>query len=177
MNTTDSHNPACILEQIMAHPAISMHGPEHHAIVPGAIIVAFRNFGYCCPDGAIDEALQRATEVPRGWCGSYGACGAAVGVGIAISVCTGATPLTGRPRSLALGATSFALARMLDGQPRCCKRAARLAVTATVDYLREHFEIQLPCRGKTVCIYVPRNQDCSRTLCPYYNYDTKLSRT
>jgi len=177
LNTTDSNDPACILEQIIAHPAISMHGPEHHAIVPGVIIAAARNAGYRCPAGAIDEALQRAIEVPGGWCGFYGACGAAVGVGIAVSVWIGATPLTGRPRSLALGATSFALARMLDGQPRCCKRATRLAVTAAVDYLREHFEIQLPCRGKTVCTYVTRNQECPRTLCPYYNYDTELTRT
>jgi hypothetical protein len=146
LDTTDSKDPVCILEQIMAHPAIPMHGPEHHSIVPG------------------------------GWCGSYGACGAAVGVGIAVSVLTGATPLTGGPRLLALGATSFVLARMLDGQPRCCKRASRLAVAAAVDYLREHLEIQLPCTRKTICTYVPRNEECLRTLCPYYDSDTELSR-
>lgn len=177
LDTTDSKDPVCILEQIMAHPAIPMHGPEHHSIVPGAIIAAVRNAGYWCPDGAIDEALQRATAVPGGWCGSYGACGAPVGVGIAVSVLTGATPLTGGPRLLALGATSFVLARMLDGQPRCCKRATRLAVAAAVDYLREHLEIQLPCTRKNICTYVPRNQECPRTLCPYYDSDTELSRT
>lgn len=73
LDTTDSKDPVCILEQIMAHPAIPMHGPEHHSIVPGAIIAAVRNAGYRCPDGAIDEALQRATAVARGmvrvlWC-------------------------------------------------------------------------------------------------------------
>jgi hypothetical protein len=115
--------------------------------------------------------------VPGGWCGSHGACGAAVGVGIAVSVLTDSTPLTGVPRSMALGATSFALARMLDGQPRCCKRAARLAVAAAVDYLREHLEIQLPRTRKTICTYVTRNHDCPRTLRPYYDSDTELSRT
>jgi hypothetical protein len=173
----DSKDPVYILEHIMAHPAISMHGPEHHAIVPGAIIAAVRNAGYRYPDGAINEALERAIEVPGGWCGSCGTCGAAVGVGIAVSVLTDATPLTGQPRLMALGATSFALARMLDGQPRCCKRATRLAVAAAVDYLREHLEIQLPRTRKTICTYVTRNQECPRTLCPYYDYDTELSRT
>ena len=39
--------------------------------------------------------------VPGGWCGSHGACGAGVGVGIAISALTEATPLTGKTRALA----------------------------------------------------------------------------
>ena len=65
-----------------------MHGPEHHAIVPGAIIAAVRNTGYPVPEGAIEKALERASKVPGGWCGLYGDCGAAVGVGIAVSVLT-----------------------------------------------------------------------------------------
>ena len=49
LDTTDSKDPVCILEQIMAHHAIPIHGPEHHSIVPGAIIAAVRNAGYRCP--------------------------------------------------------------------------------------------------------------------------------
>lgn len=93
--TTRSNDPAQVLEQVMAHPAVPMHGPEHHSIVPGAIIAAVRNAGYPVPDGAIDKALERAGKVPGGWCGFYGDCGAAVGVGISVSVLTNATPLTG----------------------------------------------------------------------------------
>jgi len=131
--------------------------------------------------GARIELLMRFyREHPRyreDGAGSYGVCGAVVGVGIAVSVLTDATPLTGGQRSLALGATSFALARMLDSRPRCCNRAKRLAVSATVDYLREHVEIGLPCTRQIICKYVPRNQECPRTLCPYYDSDTELSRT
>lgn len=177
LDTTNSNDPACILEQVMAHSAVPMHGPEHHSIVPGVIITAARNAGYRCPDGAIDNALQRAIKVPAGWCGSYGVCGAAVGVGIAVSILTSATPLTGGPRSLALGATSFTLARMLDEQPRCCKRAARLAVAAAVDYLAEHLGIQLPATRKTICTYISQNEECPRTRCPYYDSDAELSET
>ncbi len=38
--TTRTTDPAATLEQVMAHPAVPMHGPEHHTMVPGAIITA-----------------------------------------------------------------------------------------------------------------------------------------
>ena len=80
------------------------------------------------PEGAIDKVLERASKVPGGWCGLYGDCGAAVGIGIAVSVLTNATLLTGKERGLALGATALALSKLLDDQPRCCKRSSRIAV-------------------------------------------------
>ena len=91
--TTTSCDPAAILEQVMALTGLPMHGPEHHAIVPGVIIAAARNAGVPVPDRALEMALERAGKVPGGWCGYYGVCGAAVGVGIAVSVLSGATPV------------------------------------------------------------------------------------
>jgi hypothetical protein len=127
-----------------------------------------RNTGYPVPEGAIEKAIERASKVPGGWCGLYGDCGAAVGIGIAVSVLTNATPLTGKERSLALGATSFAMARMLDGQSRCCKRASRVAVEAAVEYLRDKLEINLVQGKKISCAYTVRNQQCAKQECPYY---------
>jgi hypothetical protein len=166
---TKSTDPAAILEQVLAHPSVPMHGPEHHVIVPGAIVAAVRNSGYPLPEGAIDKALERAAKVPGGWCGLYGDCGAAVGAGIAVSVITGATPLTGKQRTLALAATSQALSRMLDEQPRCCKRASRIAIQSTVDFLRERLGINLPLAKKVICTYPLRNLECAREKCPYYD--------
>ncbi len=163
--TTD---PAAILERVMSHPAVPMHGPEHHAIVPAAIIAAVRNSGYPLPEGSVEKAIERASKVPGGWCGLYGDCGAAVGSGIALSVITGATPLTGKPRTLALAATSQALSRMLDDQPRCCKRASRIAIQSSVEFLREHLEINLLQSDKTRCVYSLRNQQCAKEQCPFY---------
>ena len=40
LSNTQSKDPAAIIEQVMSHPAVPMHGPEHHVIVPGAIIAA-----------------------------------------------------------------------------------------------------------------------------------------
>ena len=149
---TKSTDPAEIIEQVMAHPSVPMHGPEHHAIVPSAIIAAVRNTGYPVPAGAIEKAIERASKVPGGWCGLYGDCGAAVGVGIAVSILTNATPLTGKERTLALGGTSFALSRMLDSQSRCCKRASRTAVDAAVDYLNDKLGIRLEKSKGVSCI-------------------------
>lgn len=173
--TTGSANPSVVAEQVMAHPSVPMHGPEHHSIVPGAIVTAVRNAGYPVKEGCIEKTLERARKVPGGWCGFYGDCGAAVGVGIAVSVLTGATPLTGKERSLAMAATSFTLSRLLDDQPRCCKRATRVAVAAAVDFLRDHLGIILPRAEKVRCIYVPLNPQCAREKCPFYDDPLKQS--
>jgi LSD1 subclass zinc finger protein len=167
--STKTTDPLAIIEQVMSHPSVPMHGPEHHLIVPGAIVAAVRNSGYPLPDGAIEKALERASKVPGGWCGLYGDCGAAVGVGIAVSVITGATPLTGKQRTQALGATSFALSRMLDDQPRCCKRASRIAVTVGIEYLRDRLNITLPRNSPAKCSYVSRNKECPRQACPFFS--------
>lgn len=86
-----------------------------------------------------------------------------------MSVLTGATPLKGGPRSLALATTSFALARMLDDQPRRCKRASRVAVAAAVDFLAERLDIHLPAPGRVTCVYSPRNAQCAHDLCPFFD--------
>jgi hypothetical protein len=157
-----STNPAEILEQVMAHPSVPMHGPEHHVIVPAVIIAAIRNAGYPVPEGAIDKALERASKVPGGWCGLYGDCGAAVGIGIAVSVLTNATPLTGKERGLALGATALALSKLLDDQPRCCKRSSRIAVEAAVNYLEDKLGIKLGQSKLIPYAYTIRNQQCAK---------------
>ncbi len=165
--TTD---PAAILEQVMSHPSVPMHGPEHHVIVPAAIVAAVRNSGYPLPKDAVDKAIERASKVPGGWCGTYGDCGAAVGAGIAVSVITGATPLMGKPRTLAMAATNQALSRMLDEQPRCCKRASRIAIQSTVEFLRENLGINLLQADKVRCTYSLKNQECARERCPFYDF-------
>jgi len=113
--------------------------------------------------------LKGPVKYQGGWCGLYGDCGAAVGVGIAVSVLTNATPLTGKERALAMGATSFALSRMLDDQPHCCKRASRVAVEAAIEYLLDKLGINLVQGKKISCAYTVRNQQCAKTECPYYN--------
>jgi hypothetical protein len=165
LEDADSVDPIVLLERAMAHPSVAMHGPEHHAIVPAAIVAAAANAGYPVAEGAQARAIERGRKIPGGWCGSHGACGAAIGAGIAVSVITGATPLRSRERSLALAATAFALSRMLDDQPRCCKHASRVAVQATVEFLRERLRIALPVSAPGPCAYTDRNAQCPGRAC------------
>lgn len=170
-NSTKSTDPGEILESIMSHPSVPMHGPEHHAMVPATIVAAVKNAGYEVPVGAINKAIERGAKVPGGWCGYYGACGAAVGVGIAVSVLTEATPLTGKPRSLAIEATSYALNKIADGYPRCCKRSSRLALEAAVEFLHARMDIDLNMTQATPCTYPHRNRECPKDNCPYFTSD------
>ncbi|OGO00541.1 MAG: hypothetical protein A2Y90_04615, partial [Chloroflexi bacterium RBG_13_52_12] len=157
-----------ILEKVMSHPSVPMHGPEHHAMVPAIIVAAVKNAGYPVPENAVEKALERGSKVPGGWCGFYGACGAGIGVGIAVSVLTGATPLTGKTRGLANEVTAFALGRMVDGGARCCKRASRRALELAVEFLKTRMDIKLDTNQAIKCRYVPRNQECIREACPYF---------
>lgn len=169
LNTTTSADPIEILEKVMSHPSVPMHGPEHHAVVPAIIVAAVKNAGYPVPEGAVEKAIERGSKVPGGWCGSHGVCGAAIGVGTAISVLTGATPITGKSRSLANEATTLALGKMLDGGPRCCKRASRKALEAAVEFLKTKMDINLKNSSNVKCSYIQRNRECIREVCLYYD--------
>jgi hypothetical protein len=171
LSKTTSTDPVEILEKVMAHPAVPMHGPEHHAMVPAIIVAAVKNTGYPVPEGGVEKALERGSKVPGGWCGFYGACGAAIGVGTAMSVLTGATPLTGGTRTLANEATAYALNKMIDGGARCCKRASRKALEAAIEFLKTRMGINLKTRQEIKCQYVRRNGECLREACPYYSND------
>jgi len=167
--STKTTDPAEILEKVMSHPSVPMHGPEHRVLVAAAMVAAIRNSGYPLPEGALEKAIERACKVPGGWCGLCGDDGAAVATGIAVSVITGATPLTGKPRTMAMAATSQAMTRMLDEQPRCCKRASRTAIKSAVEFLREQLGINLTQADKPRCTYSLRNQQCAKRQCPYYD--------
>jgi len=42
LSTTTLTDPSAILEKVMAHPSVPMHGPEHHAMVPAIIVAAVK---------------------------------------------------------------------------------------------------------------------------------------
>jgi hypothetical protein len=169
LSKTTSADPIEILEKVIAHPAVPMHGPEHHAMVPAILLTAVKNTGYPVPEGAVEKAIERGSKVPGGWCGFYGVCGAAIGVGTAVSVLTGATPLTGKTRALANEATAYALSKMIDGGARCCKRASRKALEAAAEFLKTRMDIQFETNDKIKCKYVRRNKECIKEACTYFD--------
>jgi hypothetical protein len=120
------------------------------------------------PEGAVEKAIERGLKLPGGWCGSHGACGGGVGVGIAVSVLTEATPLKGSPRSLANAATAYALGKIVDNGPRCCKRMVRRGLEAAVEFLGEKMNIKLESGKVSKCRFVSRNKECIKQDCPYF---------
>ena len=90
--------PVEIAERLMDCESVAMHCPEHHFIVPAALLTATR-LAQGAPREALEKdlslAAQRASKVAGGFCGSWGCCGAAVGCGIFAAVLTGAL-LSGR---------------------------------------------------------------------------------
>jgi hypothetical protein len=168
LNQTESADSFEILELVMSHPAVPMHGPEHHAILPAVIVTAVKNAGYSVPEGALEKAIERGSKLPGGWCGSHGACGGGVGVGIAVSVLTEATPLKGPQRGLANAATAYALNNLVDNGARCCKRSLRKGLEAAIEFLDKNMNIKLATNQKIKCRYVSRNKECILQECPYF---------
>ncbi|HZW83681.1 MAG TPA: DUF5714 domain-containing protein, partial [Candidatus Deferrimicrobium sp.] len=76
--TSKSTNPLEMLEELMQHSSVAMHGPEHHAIIPAVLVTAYRNLTGKLSEEAILEAIRRGSKIPGGYCGIYGACGAGV---------------------------------------------------------------------------------------------------
>ncbi|MBO3804208.1 MAG: hypothetical protein JTT11_10160 [Candidatus Brockarchaeota archaeon] len=56
-----------------------VHGPWHHAIIPGVLVATLRNNGYPFDYEDVKEALHRGRMVPAAACGFLGTCGCAVG--------------------------------------------------------------------------------------------------
>lgn len=83
--TTKEQDLIGLLKLIRSHPSIPMHGPEHHAMIPGILLACYRNCGGAISSKEILTAINRGADVPGGVCGFWGACGAAIGIGIGIA--------------------------------------------------------------------------------------------
>ncbi len=164
-----SKNPILMLEEIMADERISMHGPEHHAVVPAILVTAYRNVTGKLGEKAILEAIRRGSQVPGGYCGIFGACGAGIGAGIAVSVVTGSTPLRAEPRALSNLMTAKALTLIGEqGGVRCCKACSRTAVQAAVEFFAKNLDCHFETNPVPACNYMKRNTQCNLNTCKYF---------
>lgn len=162
-------DPLAIFEQVILDPAVHLHGPEHHKIVPCVLLTAYSRCqaGFPLAQG-LQEAISRASQVPGGACGFWGCCGAAVGAGIYMSIITGATPLKNRQWALSNLLTSQCLQRLGEvGGPRCCKRNARLAIQTAVEFTRHHLGVPMPLHT-VECTTSRQNTECIHERCPFY---------
>lgn len=160
------------LIRLMDADGIMMHCPQHHFIVPAAILTqaaieretdepSFLHW--------LQQAESRARKVPGGVCGDWGTCGAAIGVGIAVSILTEASPKARESWGAANSATGRALLEIAHyGGPRCCKRVSFLATMATVDFINEACNLHLFVQKGLSCKYHSFNTECLENGCPFW---------
>ncbi|HET8542142.1 MAG TPA: DUF5714 domain-containing protein [Anaeromyxobacter sp.] len=167
---TDETDPVALAVRLMRHPAVKMHGPEHHFLVPAVLLAAYSN-ARGEPErraARVAEARRRSDPVLGSFCGIQGACGAAIGTGTFVAIATGSTPTRGPERGLSNRMT----ARALDvisrtAGARCCKRDSFLALLAAVRFAKERLGVDLPARGPA-CDWSGTNAECLGDACPFH---------
>lgn len=167
---SEETNPVKMAREIMATPAFNMHGPEHHMLAPAVLLASMRNLGIGIQPQQIQEALFRSGMLPGGICGSWGACGAAIGAGIALSMNRRLTALKKEGWGETNRDVGMILARVAAyGGPRCCKRSTYSALLAAMDILKQDgVNFSEEAYVLPVCKDFWRNQQCLKEQCPYY---------
>jgi MoaA/NifB/PqqE/SkfB family radical SAM enzyme/SAM-dependent methyltransferase len=174
--TTAEKDVIKLLTIIRSHPSIPMHGPEHHAMIPGILLACYRNCGGEISSKEILTAINRGADVPGGVCGFWGACGAAIGIGIGVATIFSATPLTPGPRQLAQefsGRILMALASRKGG--RCCQRETYIALTETARLSSELFSLSLMAEAELHCDQYLQTKECIRNQCPLWEQRVRVT--
>ena len=160
-----------IARRLMETEELPTHCPEHHFIVPAALLLAaHRSMDSDAEKVEKDlrAAMTRAKTVPGGFCGNCGCCGAAVGVGIFASVWLGVQPRSKKDWALVNQMTAAALERIAQVEgPRCCKRVTWLALGAAREMCRDRLGLELP-GEHPACSWHGKNPDCRGTSCPFF---------
>jgi uncharacterized protein len=163
------HDPTVLALLAMRHPKVKMHGPEHHFLAPAVLVSAWCNLRDEAERKAalLAEVRRRSEPVLGGFCGYLGACGGGIAAGIFVSVVTGANPVAGAERGLAIRATSEALKVIgKTDAPRCCKRDTFLGLLAAARFARKHLDIDFPTR-RVRCEFHDLNRECIGAACPF----------
>ena len=163
-----SKSPVEILNKMMKLPFCHMHGPEHHVMVGCALLTAYKNAGGDIDlETALGEMNNRGKQVPGGACGFWGACGAGISAGMFISIISGSTPLANESFGLSHKMTASAFNAIGEiGGPRCCKRDSYLSILQAIDFVKEHFGVELE-KDKIVCAFSAENNQCIGKRCPF----------
>ncbi|NLN98040.1 MAG: hypothetical protein GX127_06665 [Eubacteriaceae bacterium] len=176
LNTFNDQNqdlaPVALAEKIMGIPELPFHHPFHHYLVSAVLLTcSYRSLGEDRKtlDNALKIAYERSLKVLKGFCGLYGCCGAAVGLGIAYSILTNTTPLSKKSWSDTNRITGLGLIEMAKySGPRCCKRNTYIALLQGVAFIRENLKIHLADEGTIHCSFYAKNKECLKENCCFY---------
>lgn len=168
---TDSVSPLAMAVTLMKNPLVKMHGPEHHFLIPAVLLTVFYNLQAGKSNDLTEnlgQARKRAEVVKGGFCGLWGACGAAIGAGIFVSLITGATPLSDTERCLANGITAECLQVIAaNGGPRCCKRETFWTILTAMKFVEREFGVLLPRELPEACSFSSVNKECMQGKCRF----------
>ena len=156
-----------LMKAIRHHPKVPLHGPEHHALVPGVILATYRNLGGAVTEETLRTGIGRGATIAGGHCAFMGVCGAAVGAGIALSLLLAANPVRGVERKKVQTAVQQILADIGDLEAaRCCQRDVWIALRKTAELSGDLLPIRLLADAGLVCRQQARNTECMGKGCP-----------
>ncbi|VFQ45160.1 DUF5714 domain-containing protein [Desulfoluna butyratoxydans] len=167
--TTRETDIITLFDKIKKHPAVPLHGPEHHFIVPGVITAAYRNAGGAVGDEEILSAIRRGADIPGGTCAFWGGCGAALGTGIAFGIILKSTPVKATERQIIQKVTGRIITALGELEAaRCCRRETLTAFKIASGLSADLLPIPLQANGTTHCFQFNINKECIRSGCPWY---------
>jgi MoaA/NifB/PqqE/SkfB family radical SAM enzyme/SAM-dependent methyltransferase len=168
-SSTHETDMIALLSTVRAHPAMSVHGPEHHALVPGIVVATCRNAGFPVTDAMLRSALTRGAKIPGGSCAYMGVCGAASGVGAGFSVLLEGNPLAAQARQRVLRAVGE-VTRELAGfeAARCCQRDCWVALRTAASLAPELVGVSPTADAPLECTQLTSNRACLGRECPLH---------
>jgi len=159
-----------LINAIRSHPAVPLHGPEHHFAVPGVIVATYRNLGGDVGDADILAAMDRGKGVPGGSCGFWGGCGAALGAGIAFGVILKSSPITPAQRQVVQALTGDLISGLGTIEAaRCCQREIWSVLKKAAELSQRILPIPLQANGDSRCRQMHLNKECPGTACPWFS--------
>ena len=166
LNGSLEADPIRLAQAIFELPGLNMHGPEYHSIAPAILVAAWQNKNGMKDAAQIHEAIRRGRLIPGGACGTYGACGAGLGAGIAYSIIEKVTALSSQSRGDANQLTAAALSAIAAyGGPRCCKRETITTIQTFSDTSGLFDREQL---AEYTCHQCDRMKECIGSRCPFH---------
>ncbi len=145
-----------------------VHGPEHHALVPAAFLAAYRNLHGAPEPAVVWEAVCEAAELPGGTCGTWGACAAALGIGIAYCAILDAGPLSEAERGQCHEVVGEILGRIgRVGAARCCRRESMTALVAACELSGRLLPGPVACGPWPTCDQAWANEECIFARCDF----------
>lgn len=155
-------------ELVILGAIIFLRGALTLIMVGSALLTAYKNAGGNIDlHGALIEMMNRGKSVLGGACGFWGACGAGISTGMFISIISQSTPLSNEPFALSHKMTAKSLEKIGEiGGPRCCKRDSFISVLSAIEFVKEHFGIEME-KAEVVCHYSAQNNQCIGKRCPF----------